>query len=114
MHGMEQTENNSLLARSLRAGKRTYFFDVKETKRGDKYLTVTESKRKYNTDGTFYYEKHKLFLYNEDFDKFSNALESVLEFIKTGVLPDDMLFENEQRYQENTEDTGIQFEDLEA
>ena len=65
---MENLEKNEVLSRAVRAGKRTYFFDVKTTKGDDKYLTITESKRKFNADnGTFFYEKHKLFLYKEDF-----------------------------------------------
>ena len=107
---MENLEKNELLSRAVRAGKRTYFFDVKTTKNEEKYLTITESKRKFNADnGTFFYEKHKLFLYKEDFTKFQNALAAVLEFIETGKIPDDMLFDaNEPK----TDD--INFEDLEA
>ncbi len=58
----------------VRAGKRTYFFDVRTTRAGDYYLTITESRKKFNEDGTFFYQKHKLFLYKEDFEKFANAL----------------------------------------
>ncbi|MBO2526356.1 MAG: DUF3276 family protein [Bacteroidales bacterium] len=107
---MENLEKNEVLSRAVRAGKRTYFFDVKTTKNEEKYLTITESKRKFNADnGTFFYEKHKLFLYKEDFTKFQNALAAVLEFIETGKIPDDMLFDaNEPK----TDD--INFEDLEA
>ncbi|MCQ2264196.1 MAG: PUR family DNA/RNA-binding protein [Bacteroidales bacterium] len=90
---MENLEKNEVLSRAVRAGKRTYFFDVKTTKGDDKYLTITESKRKFNADnGTFFYEKHKLFLYKEDFGKFQNALGAVLDFIETGKMPDDALF----------------------
>jgi len=103
---MENSENNSLLSMSLRAGKRTYFFDVKETKKGDKYLTMTESKKKFNTDGSFYFEKHKLFLYNEDFDKFQNALDGAIEFVRTGKMPD-VMFDMEQM-----KDGAVSFEDL--
>ncbi|MDR3046795.1 MAG: PUR family DNA/RNA-binding protein [Bacteroidales bacterium] len=108
---MENQEKNEVLSRAVRAGKRTYFFDVKVTKADEKYLTITESKRKFNADnGTFYYEKHKLFLYKEDFDKFENALSAVLNFIKTGELPDDKLFENEVNYQA----MEVNFEDMEG
>lgn len=94
---MENLEKNEVLSRSVRAGKRTYFFDVKTTKNDEKYLTITESKRKFDEmSGTFSYEKHKLFLYKEDFTKFQNALKGVLDFIETGVL-DDSLFETETR-----------------
>ena len=63
-------QKDEIFSKSVRAGKRTYFFDVKSTRGNDLYLTVTESKRRYNDDGTFRYEKHKLFLYKEDFEKF--------------------------------------------
>ena len=98
---MENLEKNEVLSRSVRAGKRTYFFDVKTTKNDEKYLTITESKRKFDEmNGTFTYEKHKLFLYKEDFTKFQNALKGVLDFIETGVL-DDSLFETENHGESN-------------
>lgn len=62
----------------IRAGKRTYFFDVKATRANDLYLTVTESKKKYNDGGEFYFEKHKIFLYKEDFEKFSEGLNEAI------------------------------------
>lgn len=80
-------ENNArrreeVFSRAVRAGKRTYFFDVKSTRKGEYYLTITESKRKFNNDqGKFYYEKFKLFLYKEDFEKFKNALGDTIGFI---------------------------------
>ena len=87
---MEEQENKDVIreeiySRVIRAGKRTYFFDVKATRAGEQYLTITESKRRFNNDqGKFYYEKHKLFLYKEDFEKFSRGLSEVIEFIETG------------------------------
>lgn len=99
---MENLEKNELLSRAVRAGKRTYFFDVKTTKSDDKYLTITESKRKFDPEtGNFFYEKHKLFLYKEDFAKFQSALKGVLEFIETGVVPDDSLFEQNDSYSDS-------------
>lgn len=62
----------------VRAGKRTYFFDVKATRANDLYLTVTESKKKFNEDGGFYFEKHKVFLYKEDFEKFAEGLNEAV------------------------------------
>ena len=108
---MENLEKNEVLSRAVRAGKRTYFFDVKTTKSDEKYLTITESKRKFNADeGKFYYEKHKLFLYKEDFHKFKSALYGVLEFIETGKVPDDTLFDSESP----KEGTDLNFEDLQS
>ena len=67
---------------SVRAGKRTYFFDVKETRQEDYYLTITESKKVFDKDGNSRFEKHKIFLYKEDFDKFMEGYVDVVEFIK--------------------------------
>lgn len=73
---------DDIYSKSLRAGNRTYFFDVKSTKSGDLYLTVTESKRRFNNDnGKFFYEKHKLFLYPEDFADFTENLNHTLDKI---------------------------------
>lgn len=78
---MERDNNSEVYSKVVRAGKRTYFFDVKATKGNDLYLVLTESKKSFN-DGRDSFEKHKLFLYKEDFDKFQNGLEDVLEKIK--------------------------------
>lgn len=85
-------ENNSndreeIFSERVRAGKRTYFFDVKATRSNDYYLTITESKRKYKEDG-FTYEKHKIFLYKEDFNKFVRALNSTVSHVKEELLPE--------------------------
>jgi hypothetical protein len=90
---MEDSASNGhreeFFSRVVRAGKRTYFFDVKQTRGKEMYLTVTESKRLFdNATGKFYYEKHKIFLYKEDFEKFANGLNAVIEFIETGKAPD--------------------------
>ncbi len=70
-------------SKSVRAGKRTYFFDVKTTKDDNLYITVTESKRRLKNDGNgFFYEKHKLFLYKEDFIKFTEGLNEVVEYVR--------------------------------
>jgi|SRR3972149_3380831 len=87
MEGTENHENDNrrdeVFSKSVRAGKRTYFFDVKSTKSDDYYLTVTESKKRFNPDnGKFTYEKHKLFLYKEDFGKFTEGLEEAINKIK--------------------------------
>jgi hypothetical protein len=79
----EKHDQGDLYAKSIRAGKRTYFFDVKSTKAGDYYLTITESKKRFGTDGKFFFEKHKIFLYKEDFEKFTDGLHDAVEFIKS-------------------------------
>ena len=91
---MEEREREEVFSKAVKAGKRTYFFDVKETKQGERYITITESKRKFdNGDGTFSYEKHKIFLYKEDYGKFKNALEGVIRFVETGEVP---IFDDEE------------------
>lgn len=70
-----------IYSKVLRAGRRTYFFDVRETKASDYYLTITESKKFTNEDGSYYYKKHKLYLYKEDFSDFKSLLEETMNFI---------------------------------
>ena len=77
-----KTDREEIFSKSVRAGKRTYFFDVKTTRRNDYYLTLTESKKRFNRDGRFYFEKHKIFLYKEDFEKFTDGLTEVIGYIK--------------------------------
>lgn len=89
---MEEFDNkdpkDEVFSRAVRAGKRTYFFDVKATKSGEYYITITESKRRFDNDlGKFVYEKHKLFLYKEDFAKFATGLAQTVNFCETGEIP---------------------------
>lgn len=80
----EGYRDGEVFSRSVRAGKRTYFFDVKSTKSNDYYLTITESKRRFNNEnGKFFFEKHKLFLYKEDFEKFTSGLNESVDRIRT-------------------------------
>lgn len=75
-------EREEIFAKAVRAGKRTYFFDVKATRKNEYYLTITESKKRFDEDGSFHFEKHKLFLYKEDFKKFADGLKDAIEFIE--------------------------------
>jgi hypothetical protein len=77
----ENKDIEEIFSKSVRSGRRTYFFDVKSTRAGDYYLTVTESKRDFNEDGTPFYKKHKLYLYKEDFANFKDALNEVSDYI---------------------------------
>lgn len=79
---LNKKNSDELFSSAVRAGKRTYFFDVKATKKNDQYLTITESKKVFNKTNGFSFEKHKIFLYKEDFDKFTNGLLEALEYIK--------------------------------
>ena len=73
---------DDIFSTPVRAGKRTYFFDVKATRGDDYYITITESKRRMDDNGQFIYDKHKLFLYKEDFDKFAEGFDSCIKFIR--------------------------------
>jgi hypothetical protein len=75
--------NQDVLSKVMRAGKRTYFFDVKSTRNKELYLIITESKKRMENDGSFTYEKHKIFLYQEDFEHFSDSLKEIREFIES-------------------------------
>ena len=93
----KERDREEIFSRSVWAGKRTYFFDVKATAGNEQYLTITESKRRFNNEqGKFVYEKHKLFLYKEDFDKFYWGMNDVIEFIRTGKVPELQDDEQEQ------------------
>ena len=87
MEENKELEKVEIYSKRVRAGKRTYFFDVKSTRSNDYYLTITESKKRYNDDG-FTYEKHKIFLYKEDFKKFIEALEETVNHVKNDLMPE--------------------------
>ncbi|MGO1751192.1 MAG: PUR family DNA/RNA-binding protein [Psychroflexus sp.] len=74
-------KNDDIFSKVIRAGRRTYFFDVRSTKADDYYLTITESKKFTNNDGSFFYRKHKIYLYKEDFESFQDALKETTDFI---------------------------------
>ena len=77
----EKREIEEIFSKAVRAGRRTYFFDVRSTRAGDYYLTMTESKRDFNEDGTPFYKKHKIYLYKEDFGNFKDALSEFTDYI---------------------------------
>ena len=102
-------ERDEVFSKAVRAGKRTYFFDVKSTRANDYYLTITESKRRFNNETQkFFFEKHKLFLYKEDFEKFKEGLEEAVEKVKALKL------EQGEEVVEKvpTEYTDVNFDDL--
>ncbi len=78
-----QNQREEVFSKSVRAGKRTYFFDVKTTKSQDYYLTITESKKRIGDDGNPFFEKHKIFLYREDFQKFIDGLNEAVQHVGT-------------------------------
>ncbi len=78
----QESYRQEIHSKVIRAGKRTYFFDVKSTRNNEYYLTITESKKKFSDKGKFHYEKHKVFLYQEDFEKFRDSLQEIFDYIK--------------------------------
>ena len=86
----DNNDKAELYSQRVRAGKRTYFFDVKATRSNDYYLTITESKRRFKDEG-FAYEKHKIFLYKEDFAKFLEALQDTITHVKSDLLSEEDL-----------------------
>ncbi len=121
----QDTNSQEIFSKKLRAGRRTYFFDVKSTRADDYYLTVTESKKHTNEDGSAYFKKHKIFLYKEDFIEFKEILDEVTQFIisekGTDVISDfepketstDISpAEDEQSITPDSNFTSIEFEDI--
>jgi hypothetical protein len=108
-----------IFTKVVRAGKRTYFFDVKATRKDDYYLTITESKKRLGKEGKVFYEKHKIFLYKEDFEKFSEGLKDAVSYISNGkdgtVVTEPVSF-SETHEETSTlaaeEFTNVEFEDL--
>lgn len=115
MEENKTNEREEIFSERVRAGKRTYFFDVKATRSNDYYLTITESKRRYKEDG-FTYEKHKIFLYKEDFNKFVEALNNTVNHVKEELLPEvdftqfDQLGEGEYNNKSSNDSTEVDTE----
>jgi hypothetical protein len=114
-----KTVKEEIFSKVVRAGKRTYFFDVKATRKDDYYLTITESKKRLGKEGKIFYEKHKIFLYKEDFEKFSAGLKDAIKFIDDGesiIRKSPVLSEPETAVEKPEliveEFTNIEFDDL--
>tara|TARA_Y100000766_G_C18432582_1_gene377394 strand:+ start:175 stop:543 length:369 start_codon:yes stop_codon:yes gene_type:complete len=117
----ENREIEEIYSKSVRAGRRTYFFDVRSTRAGDYYMTLTESKRDFNEDGTPFYKKHKIYLYKEDFKDFQNALKEVSDYIikeKGEEIISEKKYEKTNNSSDNEKEessnnfTEVDFEDL--
>jgi hypothetical protein len=111
VEGDKENDRKEIFSERVRAGKRTYFFDVKATRSNDYYLTITESKRRYVDDG-YTYEKHKIFLYKEDFNKFMKALNTTVDHVKEELLPevdfDKFDREREENYKAKMEESNTE------
>lgn len=115
----DRSGKDEIFTKIVRAGKRTYFFDVKTTRNEDYYLTITESKKRLGKEGKIFYEKHKIFLYKEDFDKFSEGLKEAIGYIDNGRFEDEPKSEGKEievksENQEflTEEFTNVEFDDL--
>ncbi|WP_430906427.1 PUR family DNA/RNA-binding protein [Maribacter sp. 2-571] len=103
-------EQEEIYSKVLRAGRRTYFFDVRSTKAGDYYLTITESKKFTHEDGSFHYKKHKIYLYKEDFESFREHVGEMMDYIiaekGTEVISERHQKDYKKEENEPSEDTG--------
>jgi hypothetical protein len=105
-------QREEVFSKSVRAGKRTYFFDVKSTKSQDYYLTITESKKRMGDDGNHFFEKHKIFLYREDFQKFVDGLNEAIHHVGTLNLPDPPSHGNNNEESGSSSYSDVNFDDL--
>lgn len=107
--------NQEIHSQVVRAGKRTYFFDVKSTRNEEYYLTITESKKRYEDNGNFHYEKHKIFLYKEDFEKFAECLQEIISFINENqgeIIGEEKPVSQESQDEPEENYTKVDFEDI--
>jgi len=115
MKNSDSKFNQEIHSKVVRAGKRTYFFDVKSTRNEEFYLTITESKKRFADNGNFHYEKHKIFLYKEDFEKFSECLQEIINYInenQTEPANNDKLVETADQSEPAASYTNVDFEDI--
>lgn len=113
--GEEKIQKEEIFTKVVRAGKRTYFFDVKTTRREDYYLTITESKKRMGKEGKVFYEKHKIFLYKEDFEKFMEGLQEAVTYIENGKddFKTSVLSAGEKTIEINENDAAVEFTNIE-
>lgn len=108
----ERSDKEEVFTKVVRAGKRTYFFDVKSTRHEDLYLTITESKKRPGKEGKMFYEKHKIFLYKEDFEKFTEGLREAVAFAGNGVAVNTATHEEEDTVAAVTGVPATEFSDV--
>lgn len=107
---MEKREE--VFSKAVRAGKRTYFFDVKTTRGNDYFLTITESKKSFDDNGDFHFDKHKIFLYKEDFEKFADGFDESIAFIKEALKGGANLASLASKTEETESKSDVEFDDL--
>lgn len=120
MRENETIEKEEIFSKVLRAGRRTYFFDVRETRAGDYYVTITESKKFTEEDGSFHFKKHKIYLYKEDFTEFREILDEVTGYV-LNEKGEEVISERHQKdfkkeetvgVESTTDFTNVSFEDI--
>lgn len=109
----ERVEQEEIFSQVLRAGRRTYFFDVRSTKADDYYLTITESKKFTHDDGSFHYQKHKIYLYKEDFNDFQEMLTKATEYV-LNEKGDEVISERHQKDFKKEEDDDNEIEETKS
>ena len=115
MKNADSKFNQEIYSKVVRAGKRTYFFDVKSTRSDEYYLTITESKKRFGENGKFHYEKHKIFLYKEDFEKFAESLQDIVDYIHENQpeIDDTTTRDDDEPGEEKVANfTNVDFEDI--
>ena len=115
MRNSDSKFNQDIHSKVVRAGKRTYFFDVKSTRNEEFYLTITESKKRFEDNGNFHFEKHKIFLYKEDFEKFAECLQEIIAYInenQTESVGEEKPLDSVLQEEPVADYTKIDFEDI--
>lgn len=110
----ERNDKEEVFTKIVRAGKRTYFFDVKMTRHEDLYLTITESKKRQGKEGKMFYEKHKIFLYREDFEKFCEGLHEAVDFAASGVVSERIDYHTEDSVAKVEPEAEVEVESVET
>lgn len=109
-NAVRMQEREEIFSKTVKTANRTYFFDVKSNRFNEFFLTITESKKRLNRDGSYYYEKYKIFLLKEDFERFTEALTEALEYINIAQPASPQKFKNEENW--NHDLTKVEFDDL--
>ncbi|HPE76721.1 MAG TPA: DUF3276 family protein [Draconibacterium sp.] len=115
MRNSDSKFNQDIHSKVVRAGKRTYFFDVKSTRSDEFYLTITESKKRFEDNGNFHFEKHKIFLYKEDFEKFAECLQEIIGYINENQVEtasEDLPLNSKTEEEPIATYTKVDFEDI--
>ena len=114
MEDFSRRESKEVKSKSLKAGRRTYFFDLKETRNSEHYLVIAESKKKFDEeDGHFYYEKHKIFLPVKDLERFAECLDEMFQYAKENIPAEEFVVKSRNdAFASSQDNDSVEFEDL--